>query len=758
MEGTKVPEGDQTGDLEVFQTGPGSTNAEPTPKKKKGKKGKNKGQPSDQNEPDLSESHPNPADQETQPPNPGEGMDSNDTKEVLTLVAPEEVRTTANPTQISGTASETTKPINTKTEVENGTEIQNEGLVELKTATNQELSGDPPSPERHPETKSTDTPTESILVPEQTLAIENQAVIPAQPETLVTQTDFQTQEPVVQPAQQHVVETGVDTHLPTETNQANPPAQQVAETAPMTVSEQENMQAGPSTGEISQNVTSLQDLPPKDANHTTDAPPAKQLVSSASLGEQVSVTETTPRHMKNGGTEDVVDTPAAPVETGSKGERNTPSPKKAKVAKTSKEDYLLVKGFLDKQLQKVAKAETSKKSKISQLQDVLKAVEELNRKISMEGKNREVDKAAKEALLQQMQAEYEKILKQIDNPQKNTAGPVMKESVFKKQVECRKDELQKKLDELKSVQTAFSERLRLQREISAQHKQGLRLSREVEKISSQIMSLQQREKDVLERLKTSGSNFELEKARVEGLIHQDTERTVTLQREDEQISKAIEEAVSASKKLEGEIECLRREEFNSKEKFESDNKFNKDECARLRKELALRDAEYEKMQQDNISQSHRCTELREEITQTVASIKEMLVASKSQLANNSSVQRFEKAQKEALEKLLHEKNELKGEVDRLTREHGKLTVINKDLAEVLAVREGNLSLLLEFLAELDHSDRMSVERDMTTNLNAKGIDIKKLVKHTVGRNIELRYELERLERECLQSSVDIGEV
>ena len=116
-----------------------------------------------------------------------------------------------------------------------------------------------------------------------------------------------------------------------------------------------------------------------------------------------------------------------------------------------------------------------------------------------------------------------------------------------------------------------------------------------------------------------------------------------------------------------------------------------------------------------------------------------------------------------IEGLLQDKKELKVEVDKFSRETGRLDVIIKDLEENIEMRKKSIQLLIGRYSELEMVDKLAAAQILREDASLSGVEslprmsnaeIKRLMENVILQNIYLKQRIPKLESqlECLDIS------
>jgi hypothetical protein len=402
--------------------------------------------------------------------------------------------------------------------------------------------------------------------------------------------------------------------------------------------------------------------------------------------------------------------------------------------------------------------ETKLKKTEEELEEMRKIKTELGERLQGMGA---VQKAEREALkeneektklkceaLEQKNKSLVQMLDQAEvNLQQNTSGKG-------KDIEAQREVLRKQLIDKKAETEELRERYRkeslVEKELNLLRTEVFDTQRTMEKLEASIVQLKRKEIETAKRKEAERLDQEaIESMKLE--ISSIQEQSKLLETE---LGKLRQDALIHTQdtlKLSTSVEELQLKEKNHEVELENETKPIRDEVLHYKKVQTGKDLKLKELERENEEMKKMVSAQEAEIS-TIAN--QLRAASQLLTKPSASTKRTDKLDMKMIEALLQEKKELKAEVDKLSRETGRLDVIIRDLDENIDLRKHNIQVLLSRYSELEMIDKVAAAQvlvDDASHMITDSIpqmsnsEVKKLMEKVILQNIYLKQRIPKLE-------------
>lgn len=403
----------------------------------------------------------------------------------------------------------------------------------------------------------------------------------------------------------------------------------------------------------------------------------------------------------------------------------------------------------EEEVKELQRVKTECSEKIQGLAAVLQAEREALR-------DSEVKTKMKFEALEQKNKSLVEMLDQAEiSLQQNLSG---KGKEIENQREVLKKQLADKASEVDELKERYRKEFLVEKELNRLRTVVHDTQREMERVEASIVQLKRKEIENTKRR-------EAERVDQEAIEHMKLE-IARIQQEgstlDQDLLKLRKEAASHTEetlKLSAQVEELQLKEKVHEVELENETKPIRDEIVQFKKAQVGKDQKLKELEREN-------DEIRKIVTAQEAEIasiaSQLRAASQSSIKAGGAVKRTDKSDMKLIEGLLQDKKDLKVEVDKLSRETGRLDVIIKDLDENIELRKRNIQMLLSRYSELEMVDKIAASQILHEDAapanpelfpRVSNNDLKKLMEKVILHNIYLKQRIPKLESQLETSEI-----
>lgn len=273
--------------------------------------------------------------------------------------------------------------------------------------------------------------------------------------------------------------------------------------------------------------------------------------------------------------------------------------------------------------------------------------------------------------------------------------------------------------------------------------------KEMEKLDASIVQLRRKELEEKRRKEMEAAEQKTRDS-LKSEITEAKKEIGFLEEELVQLRLDAEKHTSKTLTLSTRVEELQHKEKLHESELESETKQTRDEIVAYKKSCVGKEVKLKELERVHEELSKLVISREAE----VATIANQLRAAHSGSQRASQVHtRSDKSDRRLIENLLAEKTQLKTEMDRLSRETGRLQVIIKDLQENTASREPTIQTLLTRFSELEMIDKGQASNILHSEdkiargesmQRAGDADLRSLMERVIIQNIYLKKSIPQL--------------
>lgn len=275
--------------------------------------------------------------------------------------------------------------------------------------------------------------------------------------------------------------------------------------------------------------------------------------------------------------------------------------------------------------------------------------------------------------------------------------------------------------------------------------------KQIEKVDASIVQLRRKEAECKRRKQAEQAEQEAHD-KLNAEVVEVKRESVLLDQELAGLRLDASQHTAVTLRLSAQVEELQQREKLHESELEGETKLTRDEIVAYKKSAASKEVKLKELER-----AHE--ELRKQAISKeaeVAVIASQLRAVHSGMQRPTQMQkRSDKSDRRLIESLIADKTQLKTDVDKLSRETGRLKVIIRDLEENITSREANIELLLTRFSELEMIDKVLATKELQSEqriLSGEALhrlsdtDLKRLMERVILQNIYLMKSTATLKR------------
>ena len=339
------------------------------------------------------------------------------------------------------------------------------------------------------------------------------------------------------------------------------------------------------------------------------------------------------------------------------------------------------------------------------------------------------------------------LLEAVDQSQ----GQEKLQAIKTKELDMQKEAIRRQLRELQEeagvLEDIYRREYLIDREIAELRTHNDEYLRSVKLLEQQISSMRREEEELIQK-RSSELFDEKHQARLESEL-QDMRKELAVKSDNLQVFfQSLQDEEQSNLKMSKELEDLQARDKLHESLLEEATKGPRDEAVKLKKEIVIREAKFKENERANEELKRKVHRQEEELSQLTAKLRSLSSLPKS----NPALKKVDRANLKVIESLVADKKELKTEVDRISREKGKLEEVSKMLDETLDIRKASIDTLIGKVSEVDMTDRDSTARILIAEdkprppqaARVSEAQLKRLVERVVIENIILNKRLKSL--------------
>lgn len=275
--------------------------------------------------------------------------------------------------------------------------------------------------------------------------------------------------------------------------------------------------------------------------------------------------------------------------------------------------------------------------------------------------------------------------------------------------------------------------------------------KQIEKVDASIVQLRRKEAEWKRRKQAEQAEQEAHD-KLNAEVVEVKRESVLLDQELAGLRLDASQHTAVTLRLSAQVEELQQREKLHESELEGETKLTRDEIVAYKKSAAAKEVKLKELER-----AHE--ELRKQAISKeaeVAAIASQLRAIHSGMQRPTQMQkRSDKSDRRLIESLIADKTQLKTDVDKLSRETGRLQVIIRDLEENITSREANIELLLARFSELEMIDKVLATKELQSEQRIlsgevlhrlSDTDLKRLMERVILQNIYLMKSTATLKR------------